>query len=340
MAQAVQQHQLEILRQYINDTGRTQLQTNLRDGDCSTGGQSSSTNQFEIKRGATITAAEAAKIIKATCLESHATDTLRQAFAIPQNASGTGGSATDSTSIWMVAQVAKVSGDKLTLLMPTSIQDGAPSQQTVSLASSAKVFKDGAKTTLKALRKGDLVLTINRMKYASASGGYPTSNSVVGLVILPSDPELKWYGSAYRAQLTPITMCEGNSVDECSFTGSIDFFPSGGGEDNAANPALPTGSGVMKEISGTITEIAPTHTKISTSSGRIFQINFGSNPAADFNRDRMQNYGNDPVEVGDKLLVRYREPADRHGTTIARDHIFNAVLAVEFAGKDKPIKQY
>jgi len=165
------------------------------------------------------------------------------------------------------------------------------------------------------------------------------SSTVLGLYILPPTPDFHWY--SMQNLLTQIQYCTGNPNDTCSFTGSIDFFPSGGGEANTINPAVTSDRSLQnKEIAGVITEIASTYTVIKSSSGRLFTVNFGSNPAAEFNRDRSQGYNGQQVKVGDTLLVRYLEAADQHATTIPQGHVFNAVLMIEFLGKSDPIKKY
>ena len=82
IAQKVQQHKLEILRQSVNTTGRAELQTNIVAGQCNTGNHPSLTGQYEIKRNASITPADATQIINARCTEADAADTLRQSFGI------------------------------------------------------------------------------------------------------------------------------------------------------------------------------------------------------------------------------------------------------------------
>jgi len=89
-----------------------------------------------------------------------------------------------------------------------------------------------------------------------------------------------------------------------------------------------------------LTEIGEKSIKIKTSSGRVFTINFDSDPVSEFNRDRAQYYNNKLVGLGDTILVTYTELSNQHATTIATDKIFNAVVMLEVVNKTDPVKKY
>lgn len=312
-AQSAELRQLEILRTYFNQSGRTQLDTSGTTTTCTAHPWSNETATFEIKKGSQLRAADAVQIARAACLQATAEASISKHFAPHSQLSGT-----------PVYQVTKRQGNKLTLLSYYGGQANTRSE-----VSPQEVFnlETNSLATSKAIVVGSLIMP---------QGG--------AAVILPLTPAISWYDPTKLNQLTRLNMCAGNTSDTCSFTGSIDFFPAGGGEDNSFNrAALPAAQDRRlspKEIAGTIIEIAPTYTTIKSSSGRLFTANFGSNPAAEFNRNRAQHYQNQPVTLGDTLRIRYVEAPDQHSTTIAQDHITGAVLMIEFANKTDPLKKY
>ncbi len=328
VAQKIDQHKLEILRQFVNASGRSQLDTNAISGECNhNGAYTSLTGQYEIKRGATISRADAVHVIEALCAEAEADRFLRQAFNLPP------GVHTDGPQLLLVYRVISRFDGQIKVELPIS-GDDSQRKENLIVTSSTKVFKGSAEASLDDLKPGDII------KPLFPHGG----GAVMALVILPTQPEFKWYNIDLKAQLTPIQTCEGNPKDICSFTGNVKFYPSGQGEETPLNRAYLNGNNFpTKSITGVITEIKPAYTKIKTSSGRIFRINFGSNPADDFNRKLGSHldYGDkDPVTIGDTLSVQYTEPADKHATTIPQDHIVIATLVVESASTQDPYKKY
>src|SRR6185369_13019941 len=79
-AQKAQQKQLEILRTHVNQSGRTQLDTNLAAGECNELTDQNYTNQYEIKKSANISPADAKQIIMAACQLKEATDYLSKQY--------------------------------------------------------------------------------------------------------------------------------------------------------------------------------------------------------------------------------------------------------------------
>jgi hypothetical protein len=344
-AQKTEQEKLQILREHVNQSGRTEFEIN-KSTECKISASTNDpnlTNSFEIKKSASLSPEDAKKVIEASCLQAEAENFLYQAFYVPNPEkeqikkipSDTHTSTSivyyiiDRTDIEIVVEPPQVNSK---VKLPNEI---------FTLTEETKVYKNNTLVPQSTLAKGDIVMLFNEYEPQKTQTSEPTRITTLGVFILPAQPEFKWHSLSFEHPLTQIKTCEGNPQDRCSFTGSIDFFPSGGGEGNTTNPLYVYNSdSEMKEIAGVLTEISETSVKIKSSSGRIFTIEFGSNPTEDFNRDRSQNYNSEKVAIGDTLLIRYSEPLDQHATTINTNQIFNAVLMIEFGGKTKPIKKY
>jgi hypothetical protein len=337
-AQKNEQEKLQILREHINQSGRTEFETNISPNECDTTNNPNLTNQFEIKKGTKVTSADSIKIIEAWCNTTAAEKFLWKHFPLTSKHFDP----LDQTSTGIIGQIVEKNDNNLLINPPGYTgYNFNPALETFTLTPETKIFKDKTLVPQDTLQKGDIVMFMMHYRYASEKGGGPVSKETLGVYILPTDPEFTWYNLDLQHSITQIEMCSGNPQDRCSFTGSFDFFPSGGGEGNTINPLyVQNNQGEMKKIAGVLTEINETYVKIKSSSGRIFTIEFGSNPTEDFNRDRYQYYNNDKVTLGDTLLVTYNEPSNEHGTTIHSHQIFNAVIMIEFIGKTQPIKKY
>lgn len=334
-AQKNDQLKLQILRESINQTGRKELEINVSPEQCDATNNPNLTNLYEIKKDANLHTSDAVNVIEAACNNSETEKFLHQNFPSKMN------SLFEDNATTIVSQVVEKNGDNLLIKPPSVSYNLNPDPIRYTLSKNTKVYKEKKLVPLASIKKGDIIMLLNKFQYESKEGGDPISTRVLGVYILPQDPEFSWYNLSLQHAVTQIETCPGNPNDRCTFTGSIDFFPSGGDEGNTKNELFVQSSdGTTKEIAGVLTEITDRSVKIKTSSNRIFTINFGSNPTKDFNRDRAQYYNNDKVTLGDTLLVTYSEIADSHSTTINTDQIFNAVLMLETINKTDTIKKY
>lgn len=332
-AQKIEQKKLELLREHINQSGRKEFNTNLEAQECGIANQNL-TNQYEIKKDANVSSKAAKNIIRAYCNNSAAEKFLDNIF--PMN-----DTALHSNSHTIVFHVISVDDNELTVQEPSVSYNPSPGYQHFTFSNETYIYNDGKLATSKKIKSGDIVMLSVSRTYASEQGGDPVDTKVLGVYILPPTPDFKWYDLSLQHSVTQIQTCTGNPQDRCSFTGSIDLFPIGGGEGNVRNPAFvdkPTH--VEKEIAGSLSEISDKAVKIKTSSGRTFTINFGSNPVEEFNRERSKYYENKTIKKGDTIIVRYFEPEDQNSTVIAGNQIFNAVLMLEIINKTDPIKKY
>jgi hypothetical protein len=328
-AQKTERQNLELLREHINQSGRKEFEINVPAQKCNTEYKENLTNQFEIKKGTTLSTVDAKKVIEAACNQA-----VAQKFL---SSIGIEGPDNTSTATWMVSQVVEKTENTLTLKTPDATTTTFP----FMINEDTKVYKDAVVVPLSTLKAGDIIFPLVVTQYANAKGGDPLKSVIIGLSILPDAPAFEWYNLSLQNSVTQIQTCNGNPQDRCSFTGSIDFFPSGGGEANTRNPFYTQSEdGEIKEITGVLTEIRDTQVTIRTSSGRNFTIIFGSDPVSEFNRDGAKYYNNDKVTLGDTLWVTYDEPAVMHATTIHTNQIYNAVLMVEFIDKTKHIEKY
>ncbi len=360
-AQKEEQKKLQILKEHINQTGRIEFDT-----DC-TSGNPTMTSRYELKKNAKINNEDAKKVIAATCNYDEAEEffnQLRRQFSEkikePSPENGKEGAIIQYITPVSVYKVAKRQNEQLELL---DMYNTPSSSTKIKLAPAVKVYKGHTLVSTEELKDGANIMTITlntsiMINVTPKQGGYSSSEKlkeqeILAVVILPVNPDIKWYDPHLTSYVTRISTCHGNPQDRCSFTGSIDFFPSGGGE-TAQNPLFTPmppldlktlenkthDKRIMKQIAGVLTEINDKSVKIKSSSGRIFTVNFESNPAEEFNQSRTQYYNDERVTLGDTIIVSYSERDDQYETTINVNQIFDADLMIEVAGKSDPIKKY
>jgi hypothetical protein len=333
-AQKVEQKKLELLREHINQLGRKEFATNQVLGPCGKDGQNL-TNQYEIKKGVVLSTADATNIISAYCNSSVAEKFLTHVFPNQMNTKQ------ESNTTTIVFRIVEKNNTRIIAVQPDASYDPKPAIQEFSISADTKVYKNNEPASLDDVTKDSIVMFAMQYTYGTEPGGDPIKRKTLGIYVLPADPLFKWYSLTLQNSVTQIQTCTGNPLDRCNFTGAIDLFPSGGGEGNTRNPLfIPQPNEIDKEIAGALTEIGSQAVKLKTSSGRVFTINFASDPVEAFNSKRSQYYENKSIKLGDTLLVRYFETANQHATTIQTSQIFNAVLMIEVINKTDPIKKY
>ncbi len=343
-AQKEEQKKLEILKEYVNATGRVELDTNYEEECKSSLGDylQNRTNKFEIKQGSGLSAGDAQKILEANCLVRNARMFIKDKFS-----SGKQNSSSYEHMILGESKIIELSKNTITIEfsnVPEKIQ--IPSEE-YTVTNNTKIYKNQILTSKESLKKGDIVIVIGEHGDRENTDKALISKEALGVYVLPEQPEFKWYNPMLIYSLTQIQHCEGNPDDRCSFTGSIDLFPSGAGEGNFFNPKFtplefpPTkNSPVIKEIAGSLIEINDKYVKIKSSSGRELTVNFQSNPIDYFNKNISQNHNNLKIELGDTIMVRYAEAHDEHSVIIENKQIMNAVFVIEVTLKYDSVEKY
>ena len=372
-AQKEEQKKLQILKEHINQTGRTELETNSTCGDLS---DPYMTNSYEIKKSSNFSAQDAKNAIEAACNIGWAMEFAQKNYFkkgpqlelnMPEPKVG------DTSETVSAGQIYKVLGYKdgrLELFNTYGVNryGGLNNTLSIVLDPTVKIHGLGKEESRQKieLEAGMIVMPITidtvvieevRHERGGIGVGSNTKDSrIIAVVVLPSSPDIKWYDPNLTNSVTRIRTCDGNPEDRCSFTGSIDLFPSGGDEANSINPAFKQNPKSCmtsdfdksndpncrwsKVIAGVLTEINEKSVKIKSSSGRIFTVNFGSDPVGEFNKSRAQNYDNKQIMLGDTIVVNYAEADNKHTTTIENNQIFDADLVIEFSTKSRPAKKY
>lgn len=156
----------------------------------------------------------------------------------------------------------------------------------------------------------------------TANTRLPQSETQVSDVPLNPDPK-----SAPVINSNALRACDGNASDECKTAPSIDFYP--GGSEGATNPKFNSSAGDFKEIMGRITTFDSFSIILSTTSGRLFTIQFPLNSIAEFNTNRSPNYQGLQVTAGDMVYVSYVEPPHLSGTTVSAEQLFKSSLILK-----------
>jgi hypothetical protein len=354
-AQKEEQKKLEILKQYINPTGRTEIETNM---SCDSRNQNL-TNLYEVHKNAKLNPDEAKFAIEALCNMDQAEKFARKIISLlklstssplPGPAMKRGDTYYSiSTGIYY-----KVTELKDGFLYGDDMFDGdGPygDNPPLPIDLAAKAYELGVEKPLpiSSAKKGVIVMPIEMIANVavSQSGSSAKARKVIALIVLPDKPEFKWYHPNMINSVSRVQTCEGNPQDRCIDTGKIDLFPAGAGEGDFRNAAFTPlqypstkNSPVMKEISGKLTEINNKYVKIKSSSGRVFTVRFESNPVEYFNKNVSQHHNNIKIELGDTIVVRYSESSDKHATTIENKQIMNASFAIEMTSKYDSVKKY
>jgi hypothetical protein len=353
-AQKEEQKKLEILKQHINETGRTEIETNM---SCDSR-NSNLTNLYEVHKNAKLKPDEAKFAIEAMCVMGQAEEFARK--IIPslnlkirpyQWKDLKIGETYEEISTGRYYKVTEVKDGFLhgdDMFESGSGPDGE--NPALSIAASAKAYELGIDKPLpiSAVKKGAIIMPIEVFTNVMISGGGSDAKArkTVAIIILPDTPEFKWYSPNMINSISRVQTCEGNPQDRCTSSGGIDLFPVDQGEDNLNHNFTPLqypyakDGPVMKEIVGTLTEINNTYVKIKSSSGRIFTIKFGSNPVRYYNENHSQYQNNVKIELGDTISVRYSELPYQHATSIENEHIMNASFVIEMTSKYDPVKKY
>lgn len=349
---------LEILKQYINEAGRTEFETNIT---CGSNNNPNVTNLYELHKNAKLKPAEAKYALEALCTMSQAEKFAREIvksldlklspFPNPnQEPKPKIGDTYESISTGIYYKVTDLKngflyGDD----MFESRRGPYGENPSLPIDPSAKAYELGKNNPqpITAVRKGAITMPIELRTYVwvSEGGSDVKSTKIIALIVLPDEPEFKWYQPNMINSISPVQTCEGNPQDRC-VDGGIDLFPVAQGEDNVNHnfirPEYPPKENalVMKTITGKLTKIQDTYVKIKSSSGRVFTIKFGNNPVDWFNEYTSEYHNSIKIELGDTIRVRYSEKPDQHGTTIENNHIMNAQFVIEMTSKYDPVKKY
>jgi hypothetical protein len=326
---------LGIVNKFVNQSGHTQLDTNLSANRCSLRHDPTLTNKYQIKKDANVSTEDAEQIITAACQQAHAAQFLGQKYPANTKPALRSDGGIDFMENEFAYRVVSLEGRTLTL-QPLHYPQSEPAQ-TFDVTDQTGIYQwNERKATAAALRPGSLVVAATQHRWGN---GNPTKPVLHGLYLLPATPTAEWYAQAKQTLVVPIHTCMGNSQDTCTFTGGVDLFPAGSeGATNPAARALPNSE--AKEIAGAITAIRPHSVDIKTSSGRSFTINYPSDPVSYFNQHLSANYNNAKVEIGDSIMTWYSETKGQHNTTINAEQIHRTQLIIEFFGKSDPIKKY
>ncbi len=221
-----------------------------------------------------------------------------------------------------------------------------------------RAFAAGEEIQLGGLKPGDTVFTISRVSetYHEMKGAvfnksmnqlnvYPSEQpKVIGLVALFKMSLPLDYYIEKQMYVTEVPECPGNPGELCPNTASVDVYPRAGGE-GASNPYRTpfTESNIMRQISGTVTQLGDDTLTLKSRSGKTYTVTVGDAGFKDYNQNYTQAYGSEDVtlRVGSTVQIIYVQAQNDDVTKITKQQVERVTLQLDSLNPKKDtIKQY
>jgi len=200
-------------------------------------------------------------------------------------------------------------------------------------------------TTFSIVRVSETYHDMHKQMSQSDKTVYLPNNDpqMLGLVaVFKMSLPLQYY-QEMQGYINEIPKCMGNEHEYCPSTGSIDIYPREGGE-GATNPYLKRNDeDVMKQISGTVTELNASDITIKSRAGENYKFSVGDNGFEVYNHDYANNYTNidSKLKIGSNVQVTYYQKPQDTSKIISKEQTFRVTLMIESLNfKTAPTKQY
>lgn len=321
-----------------SSTGRNQV--SITSAQC---GDASKSAGYELKKNATITPDQIAKVVQAHCeLDAIGTWANKTYSNNDKEAGALGGKPYDRQQI-DVSMATHIAAAKDTLITFKGLAKYNQQDETFNIPSSSKYIADGKEVSARAITPNESVVYVVKRVIAMTPTsactdehcsykGEPKSQTLLAVVKLSLPFE--YYDQLAWQSLSERMSCDGNPEDNCltGYVGSIDI--------HTGSYAPPAGTR-SKEIQGAVTAIDGKTLTLKSSSGTLFTFTAPSDIIAAYNTNRAaQYYNNQIVKIGSQLIVRYNEPADQHSKIQAADALVAVQLQTESIRKSDPVQAY
>ncbi|RYX78949.1 hypothetical protein EON76_04540 [bacterium] len=321
-----------------SSTGRDQV--SIASAQC---GDASKAAGYELKKNATITPDQIAKVVQARCeLDTIGTWANKTYGNNDKEAGALTGKPYDrpQVDVSMATHITEAKSASITFKGLTKYEQR---DETFDISASTKYIADGKEVSASIITPDDsVVYVVKRIIAMTPSSdcddkhcsykGEPKSQTLLAVVKLSLPFE--YYDQLAWQSLSERMSCEGNPEDNClkGYVGSIDIH---------TGSYVPPAGTKGKEIQGTVTAINGKTFTLKSSTGTLFTFTAPSDIIAAYNTNRApQYYNNQIVKIGSQLIVRYNEPADKHSKTQAADALVAVQLQTESVRKTDPVQAY
>jgi len=297
-------------------------------------GDSTLASRYELKKNATITAAQVAGVVQARCeLDAIGTWAMN---TFPHDERFAPSNAKEHDSIMLdtsfATHIKSRSHDSITF---TGLTKYNQPDKTYTVNKDTRFVVDGHDVAPEKIGLDDPVVYITTETYrigdsSNCGQSCSVSSEFVGTtlhaVVKLSMPFENYDQLAWQS-LTERTTCAGNPNDSCltGFIGGIDLY--------TGSTTSELGKTEMKEIQGTVTQLDGKSVVIKSSSGSIFTITTPTDVISTYNTHKAGQYNNQAVKIGSTLRVSYVESADQHAKTLHGGMLMSVYLQTETVGK-------
>lgn len=294
-----------------------------------------STQRYELKKNATITADRIAAVVRAQC-ELKAIDTWAQNIYGQSPLANPGKSSSyehTSARVSMATHLKEKQKDSLTFAENTKY--GQP-EVSFKTSPTVKYIVNGKEASASDINTGDVVayvLTSKTQLSQIADGSYNSNGmsqetfvAVVKLTMPFEDyDQFAWQSLSERQS------CNGNPDELCIGGGaSIDLYMGGGTNGRSG--------GMMKQIQGVVTEINGKTVSLRASSGKIYRVTTPTDVIRAYNDTKASKYyNNQKVTIGSTLSADYYEAENEHATDVTASYLY---FMIELVSKGDPVKAY
>lgn len=294
-----------------------------------------STQQYELKRDATITADRIPAVVQAQCeiraIEAWAQETYGEPYTVPPQDV----ESYEQLSVF-VSMPTRLESKQQDLLTFAALSKYSTAREVFTPTDTVRYINNGQESELSSINQGDPVvyvmktkMTLTKVGEGRFSGGGMPDKELVAVVKLSMPFEdydqFAWQSIAERE------ICYGNPNENCVAGGaSIDLYMGGGAP--AAEGAM------MKEIQGVVTAIDGKTVSLQGSSGAIYRVTAPTDVIGDYNMNKAaQHYNNQKVVIGSSISAQYYEQEREQSKDIDAAYMR---FMIELVSKRDPVRAY
>jgi hypothetical protein len=333
---------IQIIDKKVNSEGRTEYTAPGFASCDTTSGPKLDT--FEIKQGTDLSDSEVKKVLQAKCellgMAKFASDTWP---TYGQRKAWQNGDTIHYTRPDLLGTVQKIDDRSVIIL-----HNGGTKTYTTFENKKLEAYLRNERIDLSTIKPGDLVFAITRVRetyYTHRTGKEDPGVRDLGIVAVVKMilPERYYFGM--QSYLYEVLPCMGNPDERCATgmaTGSIDVFPRTNGE-MAINPDVrpSTDTTLAREINGMVTTIKPNAFTITSTTGRIYEVQLAKSLLDLYNSGYAPQYYSQPGAAPDKIRIRpgsrvsilYTQSASDNAQQIAHTDIVRVMLLVDLPPK-------